>query len=145
MAAAVVMAGISAASSISQAKKENEQIDYNAEAQEAQAQETLYAGRSQATNIRSQSDSVTGSVKAAAAGSGVSASSGSVMDVIEQSAFNIEMDALTIESDAARSAENQIATAGNMRKSKTSGLGMMLGAVGSGASGYASGAQLSRS
>ncbi len=142
MTAAVAMAGLGAASSIMQSQQQNKQIEYNAQAQEAQAQETLYAGRSQASSVRSQLDKVTGSVKASAAGSGVAVDSGSVLDVIEESAFNIEMDALTLESDAKRSAANQMATAANTRKSKTSGLGMLLGAFGSGASGYASGLQL---
>jgi len=141
MSAAVAGAGLGAASSLMQTSKQNEQIEQQAQAQEYAAAETLISGQSRAANIRSQADQVTGATKAAAAGSGVQVDTGSVLDVIEESAFNIELDALTTESDARRSYTNQMATAASTRSSKASSFEALLGAVGSGASGYASGAQ----
>jgi len=108
MSAAVAGAGLGAASSLMQTSKQNEQIEQQAQAQEYAAAETLISGQSRAANIRSQSDQVTGATKAAAAGSGVQVDTGSVLDVIEESAFNIELDALTTESDARRSYTNQM-------------------------------------
>lgn len=142
MSAALIPAAIGVGSSLLSSQSQNEQIENQAQAQEYAAGETLYSGRSQASQIRSQADSVTGATKAAAAGSGVMVGTGSVLDTLEESAFNIELDALTTETDAKRSYANQMATAASTRASKASGLSMLLGASGSGLSGYAMGKQL---
>lgn len=141
MAAAIpfVMAGLSVAGSASASSAQGEQLENQAKAQEFSAIETEAQGRSQAAAIRSQADSIIGSTVAAAAGSGVQVDTGSVLDVIEESAFNIEMDALTVESDAMRQAEGQLLGAASSRSAKPSGISTLLGAFGSGASGYATG------
>ena len=142
MSAAVIpyaLAGLGAASSMSASQSQESQLEAQAVAQEKAAEETMLQGYSQSAQVRSQADDIIGSTVSAAVGSGVQADTGSVLDVIKESAFNIELDALTIESDAKRQAQNQKQTAANIRASKPTGVQKLLGAFGSGASGYASG------
>lgn len=127
---------------VSQDKAQSQSLENQAEANEFAAKEIEWSGRSQARAIRNQADSIIGSTVSFAAGSGVQVDTGSVLDVIEESAFNIEMDALTIEADAARAAEGQRIGAQSARAAKPSGISTLLGAFGAGASGYATGLQI---
>ena len=142
MSAAVAMGALGVGSSLMNSANQSEQIENQAQQQEYAAGQTLLQGRSQASAIRSQESEILGATKAAASGSGVQVGTGSVLDVIEESAFNIELDALTTESNSKRSAANQLETAASTRASKPSALSSLLGAFGSGASGYSSGLQL---
>ena len=120
MSAAVAMGALGVGSSLMNSANQSEQIENQAQQQEYAAGQTLLQGRSQASAIRSQESEILGATKAAAAGSGVQVGTGSVLDVIEESAFNIELDALTTESNSKRSAANQLETAASTRASKPS-------------------------
>jgi len=136
------LSAFGAASSLSGSRAEGDRLEAQAVAQEYTAVETELAGRSQAASIRAQADDIIGSTVSAAAGSGVVVSTGSVLDVIEESAYNIELDALTIESDAKRTAEAQRKGAQSSRDAKPSGVSTLLGAFGSAAAGYSQGLQI---
>lgn len=75
-------------------------------------------GAIEEVNVRSQKDAVIGSIVSAAVGSGVVASTGSVLDVIEESAFNIEMDALTARNNLSMQANDARIEAGAARAAK---------------------------
>lgn len=137
-----ILGGLSVFSSLLGSKSQSQGLESQAQAQEFSALEVEESGRSQAAAVRRQADSIIGSTISAAAGSGVQVGTGSVMDVIEDTAYNIELDALTIESDAKRSAEALRKGASSSRAAKPSGVSTLLGAFGAGASGYATGLQI---
>jgi hypothetical protein len=130
-------------------------LEQKAKTLESEALEINLQGRSRAQAIRSGSDEAVGSIVSGAAGSGVMVNTGSVLDLIEESAFNIEMDALTVEDDAKRSSSSRLLEARSAREAKpdgtthipfshgASGLSTMLSVVGSGLSGYAKGTAIS--
>jgi hypothetical protein len=134
-----VLGGISALSSVLGSQSKSQGLENDAASQEYAARETLLSGRSQANLLRRQADAMTGAQVTAAAGSGVQVDTGSVLDVIEESAYNIELDALTTESDSKRQAEALRTGAASARSAKPSGVSTLLGAFGAGASGYATG------
>lgn len=144
MAAAIpwVTGGLSLASSLSQSRAESANYESQAVAQEIAADEDRRVGSEQSALIRAQSDEVTGSTVSKAAGSGVVVSTGSVLDVIAENAYNIEMDALATEESAERAATAKEIEAANLRASKPSGISTLLSATGSAVSGYASGLSL---
>lgn len=137
-----ILGGLGVASSLLGSQSQSKQLDYNAEAQEYAAIETELSGQSRALAIRDQADAILGAQVAAAAGSGVQIDTGSVLNVIEESAYNIELDALTVESDAKRQAAAQRKGAASTLAAKPSGVSTLLGAFGAGASGYARGLQI---
>lgn len=137
-----ILGGISVVSSLLGSRSKSKGLENQAEAFEYAAIETELSGRSQAAAVRDQADAIIGSQVSAAAGSGVQIDTGSVLDVIMETAYNIELDALTIESDAKRSAEAQRKGAASSRSAKPSGVSTLLGAFGAGASGYARGLQI---
>jgi hypothetical protein len=134
-----VLGGIGVLSSLLGSQSQSQGLENQAVSQEYAARETLLSGRSQANLLRRQADAMTGAQVTAAAGSGVQVDTGSVLDVIEDTAYSIELDALTIESDAKRQAEAQRKGAASSRSAKPSGVSTLLGAFGAGASGYATG------
>lgn len=141
MAAAVpwVLGGLGVASTVMGASAEAQQYENQAVAMEAKAQSIKEQGAAQANAIREQRDPILGAVTANAAGSGVEVGTGSVLDVIRDNAFNIEMDALTALSNAEKEAQATRVGAQNMRAAKPSGISTLLGGFGAGLSGYASG------
>jgi hypothetical protein len=134
-----VLGGLGVLSSLLGSQSQSQGLENQAVSQEYAARETLLSGRSQANLLRRQADAMTGAQVTAAAGSGVQVDTGSVLDVIEDTAYSIELDALTIESDAKRQAEAQRKGAASSRSAKPSGVSTLLGAFGAGASGYATG------
>ncbi len=139
MALPLIMAGLAILGSMSGSSSEAEQLENQAIALEFQATETILQGRAKATSIRGQEEAVMGATKSAASGSGVQVDTGSVLDVMEQNAFSIELDARTVESNASRAAEGLRKGAKSARLAKPTGMTTLLGAFGSGASGYAAG------
>jgi hypothetical protein len=134
-----VLGGLGALTSIMGSQSDSQGLENQAISQEYSAIEAELSGRSQAASIRRQASAIIGSQVTAAAGSGVQVDTGSVLDVIEESAYNIELDALTVESDSKRQAEALRAGAASSRSAKPSGVSTLLGAFGAGASGYATG------
>ena len=141
MAVAIPIAtmALSAASSAAQSSAQGQQMENQAQALESRADATEKEGFAQETAIRRQKDQVIGQTVSAAAGSGVDVSTGSVLDVIEDSAFNIEYDALTARASAANQATAMRQEAAYTRAAKPSGISTLLGAGGAGMSGYAAG------
>lgn len=139
MAAAVpfVIAGISALASIKGSEAQGAQLENQAQALESRADAVEKEGFAQETAIRRQKDQVIGQTRSAAAGGGVDVTTGSVLDVIEDSAFNIEMDALTARTSAANEAQALRQEAAYTRAAKPSGIATLLGAGGSGLSSFA--------
>lgn len=141
MAAAIpfVMGGLSAASSLQGSAAQTKQLNNQAAALDARAIEVRKQGSDQAKAIRDQRDQVIGSTVSQAAGSGVEVGTGSVLDAIEQSAFNIEMDALKTTETAEKTARSMELEGRFSRAGAPSGLTTLLGATGSGMSGYSAG------
>ena len=137
-----ILGGLSVVSSLLGSKSQSDSLENQAESFEYAAIETLLSGQSQAAAVRRQASAIVGSQIAAAAGSGVQVDTGSVLDVIEDTAYNIELYALTIESDSKRQAEAQRKGASSARSAKPSGVSTLLNAFGAGASGYAQGLKI---
>jgi len=142
MLGAILGGGLGVISSLLGSRSKSEGLEAQAKAQEYTAIETELSGRSQAQAVRRQANEIIGAQVSAAAGSGVQIDTGSVIDVIEDTAFKIELDALTIESDAKRAADAQRKGASSSRAAKPSGVSTLLGAFGSGMSGYAQGLKI---
>lgn len=130
---------MSVASSVSQSNAQGQQLENQAQALEARAAATEKEGFAQETAIRRQKDQVIGQTVSAAAGSGVDVTTGSVLDSIEDSAFNFEMDAMTARTSAANQATAMRQEAAYTRAAKPSGLSTLLGGASAGVSGFASG------
>ena len=137
-----ILAGLGVASSLLGSQSDSRGLENQAESFEFAARETLLSGYSQAKLLRDQADAMTGAQVSAAAGSGVQIDTGSVLDVIEDTAYKIELDALTVESDSKRQAEAQRKGATSARAAKPSGVSTLLKAFGAGASGYAQGLKI---
>lgn len=129
--------GLQMLGGISAAEEQKAQLEGQAQALEGRADALEKEGFAQETAIRRQKDQVIGQQRSAAAGSGVDVSTGSVLDVIEDSAFNIEMDAMTTRNSYANQAAAMRAEASMTRAAKPSGLSTLLGAAGTAAGGYA--------
>ena len=125
--------------SVQGAQATEQQLENQAQALELRSKLIRREGADQAEMIRGQKDPILGQVTAQAAGGGVEVSTGSVLDVIKDNAFNIEMDALTTMETSNRQANTAQIEAANTRAGKPTGLSTLLGAVGSGMSGYAAG------
>lgn len=119
------------------AEEQKAGLENQARALELRADALEKEGFAQETAIRRQKDQVIGQQRSAAAGSGVDVSTGSVLDVIEDSAFNIEMDAMTTRNTYANQAAAMRTEAAATRAAKPSGLSTLLGAAGTAAGGYA--------
>jgi len=145
MAAAipVVLGVLGAASSVQSDAADEKSLNNQAVALEVKANETRAEGNEQATAIRAQKDEVIGSTISTAAAAGVVVNTGSVLDAIEESAYNIEMDALTTQESSERQARSYEIEAEQTRAGASSGISTLLSATGSAASGYASGLSLS--
>lgn len=111
-------------------------MDNQADALDSRADALEKEGFAQETLIRSQKDQVIGQQVSAAAGSGADVTTGSVLDVIEDSAFNIEMDALTTRSNYTSEAVAARQEGENIRAAKPTGLATLMGGASAGASGY---------
>lgn len=129
--------GLQMLGGISAAEEQKAQLESQAQALEARADATEKEGFAQETAIRRQKDQFIGQQRSAAAGSGVDVSTGSVLDVIEDSAFNIEMDAMTTRTSYANQALAMRQEAAMTRAAKPLGLSTLLGAAGTAAGGYA--------
>jgi len=119
------------------AEEQKAGLENQARALELRADALEKEGFAQETAIRRQKDQVIGQQRSAAAGSGVDVTTGSVLDVIEDSAFNIEMDAMTTRTSYANQALAMRQEAAMTRAAKPSGLSTLLGAAGTAAGGYA--------
>lgn len=137
-----ILAGLGVASSLLGSQSQSRGLENQAESFEFSAIETELSGFSQAKRIREQAEVITGQQISAAAGSGVQVDTGSVLDLIEDTAYKIELDALTVESDSKRQAEGLRKGAASSRSAKPSGVSTLLAAFGAGASGYAQGLQI---
>lgn len=139
MAAAIPVIGIGASiiGGIQSSREQSKQMENQAVALEAQADALRKEGFAQETAIRGQADAIAGQQIAGAAGSGVMTNTGSVLDVIEDTAYNIELDALTTRANYEREAQATEQGAANYRSAKPSGISTLLGAAGTAASGYA--------
>ena len=129
--------GLNILGGISAGEEQKAHLEGQARALELRADALEKEGFAQETAIRRQKDQVIGQQRSAAAGSGVDVSTGSVLDVIEDSAFNIEMDALTTRNSYANQAAAMRTEASMTRAAKPSGLSTLLGAAGTAAGGYA--------
>jgi len=103
--------GLSTISSTQKVQASNQAATYNAsisrmnaQAAEAQATDALARGRRRETEQRLQTSRLEGSQRAAAGASGVSVRSGSVQDILSDTEFFGERDALDIRGNAAREA-----------------------------------------
>lgn len=133
--------GVSALGAAEGAQATEQQLENQAQSLELRADMTRKEGSEQAALIRSQKDPILGQVTAQAAGGGVEVGTGSVLDVIKDNAFNIEMDALTTMESANRQANVAEIEAGYARAGAPSGLGTMLGVAGAGMQGWSAGKQ----
>lgn len=141
MAAAIpfIGAGVSMLGAVQGAHAEAQSLENQAQSLELRADMTRREGADQSALIRSQKDPILGQVTAQAAGGGVEVGTGSVLDVIKDNAFNIEMDALTTMESAARQANTMDIEAKYARAGKPSGIGTLLGTAGAGLSGWSAG------
>lgn len=125
-------AAMSAYGSLQQGKAQAAAANYEAQVAQNNARLALENGAVQEQAQRQQMQGLIGQQRAAYAASGVALDSGSALGVIEGTARQGELDALTIRADARQQAQNfrSQATMGRFsaRNAKTSG---MLGAVGS--------------
>jgi hypothetical protein len=78
--------------------------DFNAAALEGQATDAVARGKEQETQFRTQLKQFIGTQRTSFAGQGVEVSSGSALDVQKDTAYQGELDALTIRTNAAREA-----------------------------------------
>ena len=132
MSALAIGAGVLAGgSSLLGSSAQNEQLENQAQALERRSKAVTKEAAAQSLSIRKQSDVLEGQVTASAAGSGVAVNTGSIADLIEQNAFNMEMDALTVQQSAQSQADAMNKDAYASRQSKASGLEMLFGAAGS--------------
>lgn len=131
-----MMAIMGGLSSLLQSQEKKEQIENQARALEFKANALEKEGFYNETLIRRQKDIILGQQVSSAAGSGVQVGTGSVLDVIEDTAFNIEMDAITTRTNYANQAVALRQEAQLTRSAKPSGLSTLLGVAGAGASGY---------
>lgn len=125
--------GIKTVGAIQQARAENKAAEYNAKLaeqnaamQEAQAQDAVVRGQEEERRHRNNVANMVSDQRAAFAASGVAVDSGAPLDVIAQTAYMGEEDALTIRANAAREAwgnkvqaSNYLSQAKLLRKSKT--------------------------
>lgn len=123
-------------SSMLGAKSQREQLEQQAQQLTYDAAAVAKDGYYQERKIREMTPKAVGATKSAAVGSGVEIS-GSVLDAIEETAFNIEMDALTTRENATQQANVKFQQAADLRNSKPSGLSTLLGVGGQALSGYA--------
>jgi len=135
-AAVAVSTVIGVLGNISGANEQKQQLENQAQALEGRADALEKEGFFQETSIRNQKDKYIGAQTASASGSGVQVSTGSVLDLIEDTAFNIEMDAMTTRTNYAKQATVLREEASMTRAAKPSGLSTLLGAGGTAASGY---------
>lgn len=136
------MAAVSAVGSSAESSAQGAQLEAQAVTQEYQADEIVREASNQAERIRASKDQIIGSTVSSAAGSGVEVSTGSVLDLIGENAFNVEMDAMITEQNAQRQARELRRSAEFTRANKPSGVSSLLSGFGGGMSGYASGLQL---
>jgi hypothetical protein len=97
---------------IEQGSELNAQVhDFNAAALELQATDAIAQGKQQETIFRQQLKQTIGSQRASFAAQGIDVSSGSAEDVQESTAYQGELDALQIRTNAAREAWGYTVTA----------------------------------
>lgn len=139
MAAEALIAGtvLNMFGTAQESQAQRQQLENQAVALERRAQATMREGGQQAQMIRAQEDEIQGKTMSAAAGSGVEVSTGSVLDTIKDTAFNIEMDAQTAMSNAASQADALRTEAAYTRAAKPSGASTLLGMAGQGLTGFA--------
>lgn len=134
--APLAIAAVQAVGQMQQAQAQGQAVEQQAQNIETNAYLTKKEGLAQETNIRSQKDRVLGAQVAAAAGSGVDVTKGSVMDALKQSAFDIEMDAITARENALTQSAMMKREAELTRMQKPSGLETLLGVGGTAMQGY---------
>lgn len=101
------------------AQSEAEIIDYNAVVADQQAADALTRGQETEQQVRAQTRQVIGSQRAGFAAQGVDVGSGSAADVQADAAFLGELDALTVETNAAREAHGFAVQATDLRNRAT--------------------------
>lgn len=140
-----IMMGMAAMGSMSEANAAKQQAENQSKALENQAKDLEAEGSYQESMIRSQTPIIEGQIVAGAAGSGAVVNTGSVLDVIKQNAFNIEMDAQTTRRNYEKQAQAARQDAANARAGAPTQISTLLNVGGSAASGYASGMSMAGS
>lgn len=128
--------GLNVMGNLASAGEQQQQAANQAYAMRTQAAQQKSQGAAQESQIREQGDRYVSQGIAASAGSGV-AYSGSVQDAIEESMYNIELDAVRTRENALQSAYATEAGAQAALNSAPSGLSTLLNVGSSVASGYA--------
>lgn len=140
-----VMMAFSAIGSMNEQNAQEAMLNNQAKALDDKAEDLKFEGAVQESAIRDQSDFIEGQIISSAAGSGVQANTGSVLDVINQNAFNIEMDAITTRENYFNQAKTLEQEAKAARAGIPSGLSTLTQTAGAAASGYASGLNMAGS
>lgn len=114
MAAAIpyIVAAVAAAGSYSQSKNAEKAADYSAKVEKVNAQNILSQAAANEDAQRRKSAVQMGQQRAALAESGISLSSGTGLDLTNESAINAERDALNIRYSGKLNADNAFAQAG---------------------------------
>ena len=113
------LAGGTAVSAIGQVKAGNEAkelAEFNAHIAELQAEDAIAVGNEEANKFRSGVRTLIGRQKAGFAAQNIDIGTGSPTDVVADSAFLGELDALTIKTNAARAAWGYTVQAENFRR-----------------------------
>ncbi len=136
--------GISAYGQYEQSQAEGRALDANARRTQAAAADALRRGANEAGQARIEGTKVIGEQKAAIAAAGVDVSSGSAVDLMAETRRTSELDAKTIQNNAAREAWGLRMEADDMRRQaarvRKAGKYGAVGTILGGLSGAASGA-----